>query len=87
MIIDFYADWCGPCKMVAPYWKSWLKNIKVRWIFIKLILKKNRNWLQLLVLEVYLQLLFAPRWKTTNVNGALPKESFVKAIKDVLKVS
>lgn len=42
-IIDFYATWCGPCKMLSPIVEEIAKEYKGKIIIIKLIpiLKNN----------------------------------------------
>jgi thioredoxin len=35
IIIDFYADWCGPCKNIAPYFKQ-LEETHSNIVFVKI---------------------------------------------------
>ena len=42
VIVDFHAEWCGPCKMMAPHFKKaseTLKNIK----FAQIDVDGNQN--------------------------------------------
>jgi thioredoxin 1 len=87
-IIDFYADWCGPCKMVAPV----LEELQVEYGDKLTIFKVNTDEQQELSAIFGIQsipsLLFIPvDGKPQMAMGALPKNSFKSAIEDVLKVS
>lgn len=39
-VVDFYADWCGPCKMIAPYMQS-LSEEHSEWKFCKINVDEN----------------------------------------------
>ncbi|MEM5947290.1 thioredoxin [Spirochaetia bacterium 38H-sp] len=86
-IIDFYADWCGPCKMVSPV----LEEISEEYAGKLKIYKVNTDEEQELSFAFGIQsipsLLFIPKDEQPQMAvGALPKEAIEQAIKDVLKV-
>ena len=86
-LIDFYADWCGPCKMVAPILEELSEEYKGKLDIYKVDTEEQRELAGMFGIQSIPSLLFVPsEGQPQMAMGALPKESFKKAIKDVLKV-
>ncbi len=86
-IIDFYADWCGPCKMVAPILDELQEEYAGKINIYKVDTEKERNLSAMFGIQSIPSLLFVPKdGQPQMAMGALPKESFKQAIADVLKV-
>ncbi|MDV3277312.1 MAG: thioredoxin [Nitrososphaerales archaeon] len=43
VVVDFYADWCGPCKMVAPIMEQLSKEYAGRAKFVKIDTDANQE--------------------------------------------
>ncbi len=86
-MIDFYADWCGPCKMVAPVLEELQKEYGESLVIYKVDTEDQQELAGMFGIQSIPSLLFVPLdGQPQMAMGALPKQTFVKAIADVLKV-
>ena len=86
-LIDFYADWCGPCKMIAPVLEELQKEYGDSLVIYKVDTEQERELAGMFGIQSIPSLLFVPvEGQPQMAMGALPKATFEKAISDVLKV-
>jgi thioredoxin 1 len=86
-LIDFYADWCGPCKMVAPILEELAGEYEGKVNIYKINTDQERQLSGMFGIKSIPSLLFVPLdGQPQMAMGALPKETFKQAIKEVLKV-
>ena len=84
-IIDFYADWCGPCKMVAPILEE-LSDEYPDIIIYKVDTEVERELSSVFQIRSIPSILFIPMDKQPMMQaGALPKHTLEEVIsKDLL---
>jgi thioredoxin len=86
-IVDFYADWCGPCKMVAPILEEISTEYEGKLHVYKVDTDKEQELAMAFGIQSIPSILFIPMGdKPQMAAGALPKETLQQVIKDVLKV-
>jgi thioredoxin 1 len=88
VIIDFYANWCGPCKMVAPILEELQKEYGGKLDIFKVNTEEQQELSSIFGIQSIPSILFVPLdGQPQMAMGALPKDTFKSAISDVLKVS
>lgn len=86
-LIDFYADWCGPCKMVAPVLEELHKEYGENLVIYKVNTEDERELSAIFGIQSIPSMLFVPvDGQPQMAMGALPKSTFEQAISEVLKV-
>ncbi len=84
-LIDFYADWCGPCKMVAPILEELAEEYKGKINIYKVDTEDQQELAAVFGIRSIPSLLFCPKeGQPQMAMGALPKDTFKKAIADIL---
>jgi len=80
-IIDFYADWCPPCKKIAPVLKELAAEYKNDIIIYKVNVDDEKELASLFGIQSIPSLLFVPaKGEPQMAQGALPKATFVEQI-------
>jgi thioredoxin 1 len=86
-LIDFYADWCSPCKMVAPILEELSKEYDGKINIYKVNTEDEQELAAAFGIRSIPSLLFCPmEGQPQMAMGALPKQSLIQAIEDVLLV-
>lgn len=86
-IIDFYADWCGPCKMIAPILEELSKEYEDKINIYKIDTEAEQELSAAFAIRSIPTLLFIPlNDQPQMVNGALPKKQLEDIIQQVLNV-
>ncbi len=86
-IIDFYADWCGPCKMVAPILEQLSNEYEGKIHIYKIDTEVEQELAAAFAVKSIPTMLFVPMGEAPRMaQGALPKTKFEKIIGDFLKV-
>ncbi len=84
-IIDFYADWCGPCKRVAPILEELAKEYGDKIIIYKIDVDKENELAATFGIQSIPTILFVPVKGVPQISqGALPKSEFIKQIDNFL---
>lgn len=84
-LIDFYADWCGPCKMVAPILEELSQEYDGKINIYKVDTEAEQELAAAFGIRSIPSLLFCPKdGKPQMAMGALPKQALKEAINDVL---
>lgn len=86
-IIDFYADWCGPCKSLAPVLEQLSEEYKGKINIYKIDTEAEQELSGAFAIRSIPSMLFCPtEGQPQMAQGALPKQELERIIKEVLGV-
>ena len=84
-IIDFYADWCAPCRQLSPLVEQIANEYSGKIVVYKVDTEKEKALAQSIGITGLPTLLFIPMDGKPQISmGAIPRESLVKAINEIL---
>lgn len=84
-IVDFYATWCGPCKMIAPVLEELAVEYQGKIDVYKIDTDAERELAGAFGIQSVPTLLFIPvNGEPRVIRGAMPKADFKKVIDDFL---
>ncbi len=85
VLVDFWAEWCGPCKMIAPFLDDLARDMEGRLTVAKVNIDENRETPQKYgVRGIPTMLLFKDGQVAATKIGALPNNKLYEWVESVL---
>ena len=86
VIVDFYADWCGPCKMVSPILDELSKEYAGKVKFVKIDTDANQDLaMKFGIMSIPTVMFFAKGKVEDIVVGAMPASVFKTKLNSLVK--
>jgi len=86
VLVDFYADWCGPCKMVSPILEELSKEYAGKVKFVKIDTDANQDLaMQFGIMSIPTVMFFAKGKVEDIVVGAVPASVFKTKLDSLVK--
>jgi thioredoxin 1 len=87
-VIDFYADWCAPCKIVAPVLEELAQEYCCKIDIYKVNTEEEQELAAVFGIQSIPSILFVPKNDKPQMSlGALPKETFKQLFKEIFNIS
>ena len=86
-IIDFYADWCGPCKMVGPIMEELSSDYSGLVDIYKIDTDAEQELATVFGIKSIPSVLFVPLAEQPRMSiGAMPKDGYKQAISEIFGI-
>jgi thioredoxin 1 len=88
VVVDCWAEWCGPCKMVSPIIEALSKDYKGKIVFGEMNTDENKHLAILFgITAIPTLLVFKDGKMIDNIIGAMPKEILEKRLMKIFGIS
>jgi len=85
VVMDAYADWCGPCKAISPIFEEMSKEFEGRIKFVKVDIEKNQDVATThKIMSIPAFIIFKDGVEISRKVGIFKREEFSKELSDLL---